>query len=261
MFDKSTKGKLLYIRHGETEYNKKLVLDKDTQISEKFIDSSLSDEGVAQAKELSTKLREIEIRFVFCSPLNRCLETALISLQSHPQANKLTVIIFPFITEVVNGAQDLSIEITKKKEKFNSKSEINFDWSYFDYYFPGPTGDFYYLAFVDNIDPQSKTLIENLRQITSREKKEGAFSKFLNYFISKNKRPESLSNLFNRAVLFKKFLTEFLQNDQNQKTLVITHSAFIRMSTTEMAFKMDKVDCYPDDCYRPDNCEVISMNI
>jgi broad specificity phosphatase PhoE len=54
-----------------------------------------------------------------------------------------------------------------------------------------------------------------------------------------------------------------LTNDfeEDDKILVVTHSAFIRMSTTEMAYKLDRIECYPEDCYRPANCEIISLNI
>lgn len=272
MFTKGTEGDILYIRHGETIYNKHLALSKETQISEKFIDSSLSEEGVQQAKQLSKNLKELEIKFVFCSPLNRCLETAMISLESHAMKKEIHVIIHPYISEVIHGSQDINLEISKKKEKFNEKSEIKFDWSYFDLLFPSSIADHYFLHFVDNVEEDCEELQSLILKLKSSEifLKHGLYSKFLEHYISNNKRPETLSHLFQRACLFKEFLKKFkkqiIDKKSNSvyeltKTLVITHSAFIRMSTTEIGYKMDTVNCYPEDCYRPSNCEIISINI
>lgn len=306
-------------------YNKFLSVNKAIQSSEDYIDSSLSEDGVFQAKELRKVLQSLEIKYVFCSPLNRCLETTLISLETHPKKDSITVLVYPDITEVINGAQDIPFDIPKKKDKYNANSAVKFDWTYFDLLFPAPSGDYYYLHFVDNLD-DSLELKNILTLLTSLEDghahKEGVYSRFLEYFLTRNRRPESLDHLFRRSVSFKNFLKQFkasldssrmktfaqIENKSNQthihsdyqfqensiiekmekeekkeqsdkiedsgkfveklqtesnneKILVITHSAFIRMSTTEMAFKMEKVDNYPEDCYRPNNCEVISVNM
>jgi bisphosphoglycerate-dependent phosphoglycerate mutase len=156
MFDQSTKGKFLYIRHGETDYNVKLNSTKnvkEVQVDETFLDSSLCDDGIKQAEGLGEKLKTLNIKYVFCSPLNRCLETTFISLKDHPFKENITILIHTYITEVIHGAQDLSKNIWKKKELYNENSEIKCDWRHFDCDFPNEKdSEFYFLNFINNIE-------------------------------------------------------------------------------------------------------------
>jgi broad specificity phosphatase PhoE len=264
MFTRSTKGQVLYIRHGETNYNKFLEKSenkKEVQTDESLLDSSLSEEGRSQAEKLFDNLKSLNFKFVFCSPLNRCLETTNLSLQSHSNKEKIIVIVHPFITEVVNGAQDIPKNLQKKKEIYNMNSDVKFDWSYFDSLYDEVLAESYFLDCVDNILEGDEEIRKLAKKIKSQEIKEGLYSRFLSHFILNNRRPESLSNLFERSNKFKQFLKIFMQENKykDEKVLVITHSAFIRMSTTELGHQMESVDCYPEDCCSPKNCEVISV--
>lgn len=58
------KMKLLFVRHGKTEWNK----DKKMQGS---VDIFLNDEGITHAHKMAQKLQETKIDVAFCSPLTR----------------------------------------------------------------------------------------------------------------------------------------------------------------------------------------------
>jgi broad specificity phosphatase PhoE len=263
MYEKSTKGQFLFIRHGETEYNQALNANncKETQVNEVYIDSSLCEEGIAQAKELSQSLIDMEIKTIFCSPLNRCLETIFYALRDHPQKESIRIIVHPLISEVVHGMQDLTSRISLKKEIYNDKSEVKYDWSIFDEYFSEENGDNYFLDFIDNYY-QAQDIINNIKTFNFQT---GSYNKLLSKFIYKDQRPESLTHLLNRSKEFKTFIKNYFVDDNkingNEKVLIVTHSAFIRMATSVIANNSERVEKYPEDCYRAANCEITTINI
>lgn len=65
------KIKIVYLfRHGETDLNKNRIIQGSD------IDSSLNENGVAQAKELAEKLVNSGIEYIYSSPLTRAFSTA-----------------------------------------------------------------------------------------------------------------------------------------------------------------------------------------
>lgn len=60
--------KIYLIRHGQTDWNNKGLIQGHT-------DNELNEVGKNQAKDISYKLKDIEIDKVFCSPLSRAVET------------------------------------------------------------------------------------------------------------------------------------------------------------------------------------------
>lgn len=66
-------SKLYIVRHGQTDWNVKKLLQGATDIE-------LNEEGIKQAKELSKKLDLDKIDICFCSPLKRTRQTANILL-------------------------------------------------------------------------------------------------------------------------------------------------------------------------------------
>lgn len=67
-------NKLYIVRHGQTDWNVKKLLQGSTDIE-------LNEMGIKQAKELSKKLDLSQIDICFCSPLKRARQTANILLQ------------------------------------------------------------------------------------------------------------------------------------------------------------------------------------
>jgi broad specificity phosphatase PhoE len=262
MYSKDTNGQILYVRHGITEYNKMLEIlpHKQVQLCNKYIDCKLAKEGQDQAKMLNKELSTLNLKYVFCSPLNRCLETAFISLKDHPNVDQIEIIVYPLLSEVIHGSQDLPIDLKGKKAKYNEFSEIKVNWQYFDEIVSDFNQDNYFLSFLDN-GIENNDIIEIINKI-KRKSDDNYLIELLSKYLNANKRPESLKHLFNRNIEFKEFLKKFLLNkpiNKDEKVVVITHSAFIRMSSSLLGVTKD--NCYPDDCYRSGNCEVVSIKI
>lgn len=66
--------KLYIVRHGQTDWNVKGLLQGTTDIE-------LNEEGIKQAEELSKKMDLNQIDICFCSPLKRTKQTANILLE------------------------------------------------------------------------------------------------------------------------------------------------------------------------------------
>ena len=62
-------NKIYIIRHGNTTWNEKVLLQGTTDIG-------LNEEGIIQVKNLSKKLDLSKIDICFCSPLKRAKQTA-----------------------------------------------------------------------------------------------------------------------------------------------------------------------------------------
>ncbi|MGI6704631.1 MAG: histidine phosphatase family protein [Clostridia bacterium] len=61
---------LILIRHGETEGNRK-------RIYQGWTDTKLNEKGLRQAERLALRLRDKELDYIYSSPLERALATAL----------------------------------------------------------------------------------------------------------------------------------------------------------------------------------------
>lgn len=65
------KNPIIIIRHGQTQWN----LEKRTQ---GHLDSSLTEQGILQAKETARKLKDYNFDLIVSSPLGRAIQTAKI---------------------------------------------------------------------------------------------------------------------------------------------------------------------------------------
>lgn len=102
-------NKLFIVRHGETDWNKKgLVQGK--------IDISLNETGIKQAKEIKNKININDIDVCFTSPLKRAMETAKIITNG-----KLDLIIEDQIIERGFGSLD---------GKYYNQDAIVKSWNY-----------------------------------------------------------------------------------------------------------------------------------
>ena len=68
--------KILYVRHGETDWNKECKVQGRT-------DNPLNDKGIEQAKETAEKLKNEKIDIIISSPLTRAFQTAEIINWNH----------------------------------------------------------------------------------------------------------------------------------------------------------------------------------
>ena len=270
LYSKDINGQILYIRHAESIYNtkgKNKSHDNQVRFDEVHMDSELSENGKLQANELGKKLDQLDFKYCFVSPLQRCLQTCLISLDGKIKEKGIKVFVHPLLTEFVSGIHDLSSSIKQKEEM--TKDLV--DWIYFDKFdeennSTSKDQQFYYFNFVDNpkrADDTNELMIQ-MKNESNYDNNKGNFKKFLQNFWNLGGRPETFNHCFKRSNDFKKFLREFKQKlilKEHEKILVFTHSLVIRLSTSDLARKIDHIENFPNDCYCPNNCEIISMLI
>jgi broad specificity phosphatase PhoE len=265
LYEKNPNGNILVIRHGQTFYNVEEVTKTkyECNTNPDLLDSELTDLGKQQAEEAQPIMNEFKIKYVFSSPLLRCLQTAYLALLTHPQRKEIKVIVHPLITETVHCVHDFIVDLDKKKKFYNMESEVKFDWSYFDNYFPDPkVREVYFLEFVNNYEPGEvvvEEMIKGLLEGSTREK----LTKFSTYFQDVKRRPEKLKAMFNRGLKFKEYLRDLLKDEKlaDEKVLIFSHSFFIMLMNSEMANKLDEIIEAPEDCYKPKNLEILSINI
>lgn len=239
IYEASTLGKFLYIRHGQTSYNKADKTDISVKWNEEYIDCQLNDIGKSQAERISADLKDFKISKVFCSPMRRTLETCYLALKDHPQGKEIEVIVNPLITEGFSCIHDISIDIELKKKEFKG---LNFNWSLFE-----GLDKYYNFGFID------KKYSDLVQSVKSGKSNVGELVKAI---ILNHERPESLKNTYERAQEFKKQL-KGLENYSSGKILVFVHSGFMRLSTINQAPVQE--DKYPAEVYHPKNCEIISI--
>jgi hypothetical protein len=323
IYDLSTSGKYIFIRHGETNYNAILqeIKKEIAGVDPIHLDMPLNEKGINQCKELSNSLKEFKLKIILTSPLRRTLETTYYSLINHPDKENIKILICPLLTETVTATHDYSINMQEKKQFFSKENlGLDFDWSLFEEKFPF-LGDqeFYYLKYIDNIDKNDvrnneiiQKLLEKIEEINminshnkefyekykehTKDKIEMYFGDLAHfYFIISKKKPESLNHLFIRSLMFKEYLGNLKKNlndlnfnkvenilnksdnfnndndnysnfdieniDDKEKILVFTHSAFIKISSSEEAYGLNEIETYPNDCVIVKNCGMISINI
>ena len=309
LYDHSTNGKFIYIRHGQTDYNKTMENSKKeiAGINTNFLDMPLNYEGINQSLELSKALYDFKLEIIFTSPMRRCLDTVYYALRNHPDKEKFKIVINPFLTETIQSTHDYSINILEKKEYFSKKNlGLNYDWSLFEENFQY-LGDqeYFYIRFIDTIDENNKKnkkilkkILQNIKELNQlsgkyEENSEIIAKKYLEknklhlgelalyYLTISKKKPESLRHMFLRSLKFKEYLYEYCEKKEkiytdftgisyimennlffnNEKVLVFTHSAFIRISSSGIAYNLKEINDYPEDCVKIDNCDMLSINI
>ena len=264
LYEKNTNGKILYVRHGITQYNqdRKTMDKKLLRIKEKYIDCPLNEDGINSAKNLQEFFNKLEIEQVYVSPLYRALQTAYFIFKNHPKKNEFDIKIHPLISEKSTSVHDFCRKIKESKKDFNEKSEVVFNWKIFDNYYDNELKqNTFFMNFMDNLSEEKKIeFINKFKKDDKNYKKiEVEISKFGSDFLL-----ESFKHLFLRNLEFKNFLKKEHQKtlkDNNKKIVVITHSAYSKLATSLKAYNMEQINDYPDDCLKLNNCEVISMLI
>ena len=268
IFVKNLEGKIIFIRHGETDYNKDLS-KKGPKIKYdiNYLDGHLNLNGQKQAEKASELFKNLDIEAIYVSPLYRTLESAFTIFKDHPKKSNIQLIVHPLLTEVVSSMNNFSDDIDIKKNLYNEKSEIKVDWSLFDKEFSTKEEqNFFYLKYVNIFSKEKFDKIKNdlYNSLKSGKMKEGIseFGKIISDL--KVKRIETLDHLFNRAIKFKEFLKEKYKNNMNdcsKKIVIISHHCFAQMLTSKECYGKKDIKEYPKDCCEISNCESISIFI
>jgi broad specificity phosphatase PhoE len=267
LYEKNTDGTVLFIRHGQTQYNQiETPENKDeVKLRQDLLDCPLNVVGRKQAEEAQAKLNEFKVKYVYSSPLMRCLESTYFALQNHPDRQSFKVVVCPLITETVHGVHDFTIDLQKKKSQFNLESEVKFDWGFFDSCFPDPkAAEVYFLEYVDNVDSSTKKKVEEMKAQLLENATPELLVKFATYFRDLKKRPETFKRMLQRGLDFNRYISTLKKElSPNEKILVFTHSTFIMILDSKKAREMETIPDFefPDDCYKPTNFEILSMNV
>ena len=268
LFAKNLKGKVIFIRHGETNYN--IDLNKkgiNIKGDKQYIDGHLNATGERQALKCSLNFKSLEIEDVYVSPLYRTLQTATLIFRNHPNKDKIVIHVHPLLTEVVSGVNNFTWDIEGTKKIFNMESEIKVDWSIFEKEFKTPQEqNFYYYNYIDLLPTiKNEEMKKKLYDSFGTDKVKDNIAELGKLTIDLNmKRIESLEHLFKRATSFKDFLHEKYGEgikDCNRKIVIISHHCFGQMFTTKECYNKKIIKEYPKDSCEMANCEAVSVFI
>lgn len=275
----NTSGKFLFIRHGQSEFNK--YGKEKSKLNPDMIGCGLSESGIKQIEESSKLIKNLKFKDIYVSPLRRTLETAYILLKEHPQKDDIILKVNPLCQEIVAWTCDWNFDINELQKKYNMNSEIKYDWSIFNNIYKDPIiRETYYF---DYICEDNKKLVQNiLDNITEKWRQYFLLSDNNNKEHIKNDiklliidaikicanykygRAENFKHIYERCVQYKKYLYDIYNNDINNsddKVLTVTHQVFIKFCTSKIAQNDYDFKEYPSDCYMTNNGEIISINI
>lgn len=268
LFEKNLKGKIIFIRHGETNYNidfskKGPKIKGDMH----YIDGHLNATGERQAINSSKNFKLLNIEDVYVSPLFRALQSATLMFKNHPNKNNITIHVHPLLTEIVSSVNNFTYDIENTKKIFNMNSEIKVDWSIFENEFKTPQEqNFFYFNYIDLLPKEKNEEIKKkLYESYGTDKVKQSVAELGKLIVDlKMKRLESLNHLFKRAVSFKVFLVEKYKvsmNDKDKKIFIVSHSCYGQMFTTKECYNKKTITEYPKDSCETSNCEAISVFI
>ena len=262
-------GKVLFMRHGETVFNRSKEFNKST--NPEYNDAHLSEDGIKQIISIQEEINKLSFERVYVSPYYRALQTVSIALERHPALKDLTVYVHPKISEVVCGTHDFIKVIKQTKKDFNMESKVKVDWSYFDKYIKEKNLDenFFYFENIDRIDEKAKSEIySKLTKLYYEQESKDEYKKELEKFYKESRknfrRFESLQHAYNRFKDFKSFLKEEHKetiNDDKNKILCVSHSTFINTAIDPDVIEAEKNKKNSSKAYDIKNGEIISVFI
>ena len=259
------KGKFLFMRHGQTEFNSDH--DKSRQINSSYIDCHLSNKGIEQVKSKQKLINSLNIEKVYVSPFYRALQTTSLLLENHPNIKNICVVVHPKIAEIGGCTHDFIYDIKQSKKDFNMNSKVKFDWNIFDEYVKNIKWDenFFYFEEFDNLADDIKSEIyNNLKELYDKNDTnlyKIALEKLAKYRIKTHKKFESINHEYNRFLELKKNLSKIHKHslkDKNKKILMVSHSSFIKVSTSPGPYYEKNKKAHPS-CHPVKNVEIISI--
>ena len=258
--------KLLIMRHGETDFN--ADPDKDNRVTNpKYPDCRLNQNGINQAKSKQGLINTLTLEKVYVSPIYRALQTVTYCLENYPNKNNIVVVVHPLVSEISNCINDYILDIKQTKKDFNMNSKIKVDWSLFDEYVKTIKYDenFYYF---DNFDCyESNEMYQKLKNIYDNGDIDGlrnGLSELATKRFQAKIRFESLKHLQGRFIKFCDYLREKHKDtleDKNNKILVVSHCAYIKIGTDLTPYESEKIQDYHSTVYSPNNCEILSFKL
>lgn len=269
-FKPDLSGKFLFMRHGETLFNK-MREDPSRVYNPDLSDSHLSEEGIEQSKSRQEDLNKLNIEKVFVSPYFRAIETMTYALESYPNIENIIAIVHPKISEVVCCSNNFILDIKKTKEKFNMNSKVKVDWSLFDELIKQSKYDenFFFFEYMNLLGDKEKEeeyiKLKSLYDKGDIKEYKNELRNFLESHYEHYRKYESFKHSNERFDEFKYYLkNEFKEsiNDKNKKVLCVCHSALLTAAISPTPFLKDEIEEEKiDNLYQIKNAEIISILI
>lgn len=127
------------IRHGYSKYNEaqdeilkirpgppdvKFYEDPEVKFQEDLIDCYLTEKGIEQAKKDEKDFNKKNIKMVICSPLKRCIITALTIFKTHKDKPK--ILVHPLLREAQWSACDIGSPLDELITEFKDEKQVDF---------------------------------------------------------------------------------------------------------------------------------------
>jgi broad specificity phosphatase PhoE len=127
------------VRHGYSKYNeaqdeiqkirpkpkdKEFWEDPEVKFDQKLIDCYLTEKGIEQAKKGETDFSKKNIKMVLCSPLKRCIITALTIFKNHKDKPK--ILLHPLLREAQLSACDVASPLDELIKEFKDEKQVDF---------------------------------------------------------------------------------------------------------------------------------------
>ena len=248
----TNKKSIFLIRHGESEHNLAIQrsrhpdgqLNLDVKFSTDYIDALMTPTGKEQAKKASLMMKEMKIKYVICSPIKRCIETAKIVFADHP--NSPPIILNPLVRELQCCAADIGSPLDEIIENFD---EI--DWSAMKAY---KNPDLWHIT--DSFDEKIRN--ELLEEITKRSQNQAIedIRKIVPIVILERmkemypKALESYFDVYKRVKTIKEELKNILSKIEGDETIaIVSHSGFLNCFTAQN---------YDEESYKPKNGTILA---
>ncbi len=251
------KSNFILLRHAQSKYN---VAIKSLQNIENFMDSQyfekvqnhirfgnelmdcdITDKGLQECLKTGVELKGYNIKYVFVSPMTRCLMTCNNVLNAAnikvDSSDYPEVIIHPLLFEKIEDTCDLLKYFERNKNKW-----ANYNWDLFnEIEYP----HLYQLKYCDLIPSQNEKFAKNKSNYYynhalenwNKDKNFDYHDLVLNSMKSlshKNEYIESSSKTIERLDEFKQFLISFFKKNklkENEKVIVIGHSVIFKHLT------------------------------
>ena len=231
--------RILLLRHGNSDYNTiSEVFSTSANVSIPFhkysdtdvlTDSALSFQGLMEIKNSSKFLEDFPIKYIFISPLRRCLESSYYLTKDRVN-KKFELKVQPELRESLMSHNDFPI-YWKNAYKLNRYS--NYDFSEMKKY---KDDDLWFIRFLEH-DQNFRQKMNVLEQFVTKKNLLNEKIKFISTLM-RGAFPESVENnelLGERTLLVKEILNDFVNYKKDfeniivkdHEILLITHFNFI----------------------------------
>jgi broad specificity phosphatase PhoE len=272
---------IILMRHAESVFNYEIknieklkpnMLESDfkkitseIRFSKELLDCEITNQGKQQCYLAGNKFQDVNLKYVFVSPMRRALMTCENTLCA---ANKCKpeVIVLPYIFEKIEDSCDVLLDYAVNMREFS-----HYNWNYFKTLNKKSN---YQLSYCDAWPSVNFEFDSFLNSKGLNIKEESFFSepdyyahldiilKAMRILGEEDKFIESSFKTIERLVWFKNFINSFIVDnanelDRNQKILVIGHSILFKHLTAKF---LDKVTYEPEEHLVLKNCQTAELS-